>query len=401
MSARVNVVFVVMVAVFVVGGMCGRLFVVLSDDVSVSKWNYFEGRSYAILPEVTPETIVSGEFQAAAEKCISEKIPMRQEVLLAKANVERWFIEAANVPIGYPAYPTFYGSQYVDCRGVKAVYQLPLRQAEYGEEYFSRVSSWIDGLVESAPEAKWVLALPDRSNVSSVVPAADLVADHSNWGYITNGLCENTKSDVRVLDLNYDNLSDYQRAFFRNDHHWQIQGSLEAYRQIVTLAEEEPALIGAPEITAMDAFYGSCCRVGLCPDASDCLYDVSLPDAHLTVTTDGKKADASALGGVEVRGAEWSKGDNKYADMYDLWFHNNFQIIEVTNEDLPEDSGSLLVIGDSYSNNLTRVFVRSFKHVYDVDPRNYKGDLTQYIADKNPDCVAIIMCVESLDAMGK
>ena len=68
---------------------------------------------------------------------------------------------------------------------------------------------------------------------------------------------------------------------------------------------------------------------------------------------------------------------------------------------MPEEAGSILVIGDSYSNVMTRLLARSFKHVYDVDPRQYEGNLTEYIREKDVDYAVMILCNESLDAVSK
>ena len=69
----------------------------LSDD---SARSYLEGRTYQTFPELAVGTLADGSFQSKFEQYIADLIPMRDDVMLLNAGLQRTTIALADAPFG-------------------------------------------------------------------------------------------------------------------------------------------------------------------------------------------------------------------------------------------------------------------------------------------------------------
>lgn len=60
------------------------------------------------------------------------------------------------------------------------------------------------------------------------------------------------------------------------------------------------------------------------------------------------------------------------------------------------DSGSVLVVGDSYTNCIDYLFASVYRHVYIIDPRHYRGTLDSFLKDHDVDDAVFIMSSNNL-----
>lgn len=113
-----------------------------------------EGRVYERRPQVSVAALADGSFQDSFERYVADGVPWRDVVVLANAAVQRSGISLASGLFGYPAYPTFFGSDYVYVPECDAVLPIALKSADRAAEY-SQVHEMLDSLATVIPTCKY------------------------------------------------------------------------------------------------------------------------------------------------------------------------------------------------------------------------------------------------------
>ena len=122
------------------------------------------------------------------------------------------------------------------------------------------------------------------------------------------------------------------------------------------------------------------------PDhVTDVIYDAS----ELQVSINNEEADASSLCDYQAYSqGEWVR--EKYADHYSDYFHSDYSLIEVRNDEAQAER-SLLIVSTSLGNPLERLFAENYTCVYSVDHRHYGGTIEDVLAYHEVDDVLFLM----------
>ena len=367
----------------------------LPETVAAPKKSALEGRDYAQFPEMTVKTIAKGSFQSGFESYVADHVPLRNELLLANARVQRDTIRVANLAFGFDAYPTFFGSGYLYCRDYDALVDKPIKRSKNSVEHLEKVASRYSALVERHPDIRWVYYLADRSSTSLASPAHGLVSDAADYAYFREHFLDNLTDKCTVVDGGYVDPDEFFEDHFSTDHHWQIQGAVKAYERISAVFGNTPLDVKGYERVFAGPFWGSYARSGLYADGDGSYVDdVVYNRSPLKVVVGGKEESESFLdeGFAADGGASFTLSD-PFASAYAQWFHHPEKTIVITNDDV--EDGALLIMGDSYTDNLERLFAENYHVVYKVEPRNFKGDIDKFI-EKNDIDDALFMFNETL-----
>ena len=150
-------------------------------------------------------------------------------------------------------------------------------------------------------------------------------------------------------------------------------------------------------IVSYDApFYGSFSRLGLCKTRRpDAVQDIQYPEANLRVVVDGQEASIEDLRHRALYDArEWSA--DPFTLRYEEYFHWNKGLIEIVNDDAESDR-ILLIVGDSYTNPLERLFAENYRTVYCIDPRYYTTPLSDFLDTHQVDDLLFLLCPATLE----
>ena len=397
-----NIVFTVLAAgvLLLVIGNLGVKAVSGSHDFAAR--SYLEGRTYQGLPEPSVDAVATGAFQSSTEQFLADHIPKRDSFLLGNAAVERTLIELANVPFGFSAYPTFFDSGDVFVPEWGSVVGFPLMKANYSQEKLEEGSHAWAAFVEKHPDTHWCLALVDRASTSSASPVYGFVSDSADYAYFASPLSAALDGLCDVLDLSYAATDEFMADYYKTDHHWQVQGAVKAYDRIMDLFGRRAVPIDGFTVAYDGDFYGSSARNGLITSASDVVYDVNYEPGAFSVRLNGKKAKRSAVDESLADGYDSFSKSRTFSNVYADYFHGDYALIEYDNPDAPD--GTLLVIGDSFTDCIDRLFAESYRHVSVVDPRHFEGSLAEYVDELQPDDAVVMMGAISLfdaDVVGK
>lgn len=86
--------------------------------------------------------------------------------------------------------------------------------------------------------------------------------------------------------------------------------------------------------------------------------------------------------------AKHNWNSNQFTNRYSEFFHADQGLIEITTDDAASNR-VLLIVGDSYSNSIERLFAAEYRTVYVVDPRHRSEKLDQFLCE-HPDVTDVL-----------
>ena len=184
-----------------------------------------------------------------------------------------------------------------------------------------------------------------------------------------------------------DSFDQFKGWFYRTDHHWNAAGSLEGYRQVLSLLKpQETALVPREEVTLKGQLTGSKATGALAAFSEDMtVYRYDYPE--MTVTVNGAPAEDYGNQQAYLSG---EGGTPTYGKFYGS--DNG----ETTFDTGTQGRGNLLVVGESFDNAILKLLASHYDKTFSVDLRYYEAhldipfDLDAYLAEHAIDTVLLI-----------
>ena len=343
--------------------------------------SYLEGREYQGFPELSRAALADGQFQDQFEQFVSDSVPKQQDVMLANAALQRLSISLAAKPFGYDAYPTFYGSSYAFSSEHGSVCMLPLSQSSDSANY-DAIAEKLNNLASKHQDMRWRMALVDRASISNASPVHDYIASPVDYDYMTDVLLSKLSGNIPYIDLSNSDTEQYYQLYFKTDHHWQVWGALDAYYKVMESFGEEPNRQYQRFVAFEGPFYGSYARSGLYPFVSDSVDDVIYDHSELKVSFNGEKQKLEDLCFSFSKKQKPYEKPDRFSNVYADYYHGDPALIKITNRSTSSQK-SLLIIGDSFTNNCERFYAEHYHTVYVLDPRKYEKTIEQFL-EKHP-----------------
>ena len=344
----------------------------LLPGYDIPEHSTLEGREYQHFPDIGAQTLLNHNFQNDFEQYVADRMLGRNTLLLANAKLQRTGIESANLLFRYPAYPTFYGGTNIVIPEYDATLNQPEEANAARRDELARCAEALGGMAQRHPDVSWYLAMPDRAETTMALPSHDLVATPADYQYYRKNFFKKLPEAFNIIDLGQKKAGSWFSKYYHTDHHWRIQGAIEAYDKVMKAMGRTPV-----EHTFFEAyagpFYGSFARTGLCDINSDSIDDVAYEHDPLTVYVNGEQVEESFLNTSLAPDFEKFVKSGKFDNAYGDYFHRDYGIIQIVNENADTDD-TLVIIGDSFTNPIERVFAESFRTVFVVDPRQFERD---------------------------
>ena len=346
-----------------------------------------EGREYAKLLEITAATIADGTFQESFDQYVSDGVPMRDVMVLANAAVQRMGIASVSRFFGYPAYPTFYGSDYVYVPEYDAILPIALKAANQ-EAAYARVHDTLASFATRHPERKVFVLEVDNPANSSANPTYNLVSNPAGTDDMHRSMRDGLPKNVTMVGHDCPDSVYLVSAYYRTDHHWKADEAYRSYTEALTVMMPEGEPVPYEERTFDYTFVGSTGRAGLMFPAEP----VSLMDYHTDLSTcsiaiDGKSVSREAFDSWDRysrhernAGIQWQYGD---------YYHDDVGFLEIHNT-AAQDAHGLLIVGNSYTNCMERFFAANYAHVYKIDARHTNLRADDFL-EKHPEVEQILV----------
>ena len=388
--------------------LCGTLFCTVADRIGFdfpdwmsvnAKHSNLEGRNYTKFPKATVDAALSGKFQSGFESYVSDLIPMRDKVLLTNAQLQRLSIVPMSMMVGYSDYPTFFGSGYYYDSAYNIVRAIPMKKENIKTDAVVKSIESINSFVETHPELNYLMYVPARAGVLELDAHSGLVSDAAGEDYILDAISSKLDEKVSLMHWSPSSDSEYAEKYYNSDHHWNIKAAYDAYCTTATFFGFGDELVQPVETVSFDdiSFYGSAARTGLDADYdADGIVDYKFDLPAYDIWVSGEEKDEDFVNSADrYEQGGWPRGDfsNYYADYY----HKDYSQIVLVNKS--EDAGdkSLLIVGDSYSSCIERLYLANYKNVYIYDPRYAKLTLSEFVQKySNIDDVMYMTCYNTL-----
>ena len=366
---------------------------IFADGGQDVRKSYLEGREYQLRPDFSIERFASRAYQDEFEQYAADAVPMRDLVLLENAWLQRQTIIVANAVFGFDVYPTFFGSEYLACPTYETIAEYPSSQRTVTDDVLGKPLRAVWNMVGSHPGIQWRFALVERSRNALSNPAHDLVSMHADYNYYRTKFLEKLPTACPYVDISVGDKKHYLQGYFHTDHHTQISGAIDAYKKICTTFGRKP--LADLEIARIydGPFYGSEARNGLIVDYFDTLEDVVKSPVEFIVEVDGRQEPLSWLNRGYGQGGDPYAPTERFANAYAEWFHKDAGEIHISNS---KGKGSLLIVGDSFTNNMDYLFAYSYRDVYILDPRHYEGILEDFLKRHEVDDALFLMASNTL-----
>ena len=354
--------------------------------------SYLEGRPYTRLPSPSVDSFLSGDFQDNLESYTADALPLRETLLLGKASLQRLSISEMAALLGYDAYHTFFGSGYLHETEGNRLLAAPARQSKKALNGLAASVDSINDFVASNPGYTYYFAMPYRSDVLGIGPLAGLVSEPLDAEFLQSRIFSRLSPDITQIDLMPSSYEKFKEDYFKTDHHWNIKGAYKAYCIINEAMGNASSTLPCGELLTFPTaqFYGSEARSGLDTSVGPDMiedYEFALPHYETWIYGELMPNDFAASTQAYIDGFQ---PDNPFVNLYADYWHADYGQIVFVNQD-NKASKNLLIVADSFSNPMERMFLSSYSRVYVYDPRYATISLADFLK-KYDDIDDILFC---------
>lgn len=354
--------------------------------------SYLEGRPYTRLPNPSVDSFLSGDFQDDLESYTADALPLRETLLLGKASLQRLSISQMAALLGYNAYHTFFGSGYLHETEGNRLLAAPARQSKKVLNGLAASVDSINDFVASNPGYTYYFAMPYRSDVLGIGPLAGLVSEPLDAEFLQSRMFSRLSPDITQIALMPSSYEEFKEDYFKTDHHWNIKGAYKAYCKINEAMGNASSTLPCGELLTFPTaqFYGSEARSGLDTSIGPDMiqdYEFAVPNHEAWIYGELMPNDFAASTQAYIDGFQ---PDNPFVNLYADYWHADYGQIVFVNQD-NKTSKNLLIVADSFSNPMERMFLSSYSRVYVYDPRYATISLADFLK-KYDDIDDILFC---------
>ncbi len=348
-----------------------------------------ENRELASMPELTAQTVFSGEFAKGFESFIDDHIAFRSfftslsERLNAKKGIK--------TPAGRLVYTdTDDGAGQTQKTGFlivnDSVFEMFHRDLRLEEEYAAAINHYADKL--NGGVTVYSALIPTALEFEEPIYSNTEDSQKEAIDYMESRL----DSRVKTVDV-YSSLLSHkdEYIFFRTDHHWTQLGAYYGYEAFCAASGNTPVSLDAFALNSIPDFLGSLYKqtsaVELTdkPDTIEWYDTVAGNDISISMRrfTDGKEEKYSS-----------PIFNEEYSDSYRFFLSGDNPFVELTNENNPTGK-TIVIVRDSFANAFAPWIIQNYKKVILIDPRGYKEDFGAVLEEFKPDEVLIMSYVFS------
>lgn len=333
-----------------------------------------EKRKLKEFPAFTTDALFDGSYREDAEEYVNDHFPFRD-----------FFVglhSYAQLCMGQNGMSGIYS-----CDGG---YLIPA-PAYLDEQQTIKNLGFLRQLSEKTGLKSYLMVVPEPGYIM----ADKLPSPHRQYGDdVFFELVRENAGDIDLIDLRDEFLNADEDLYYRTDHHLNSAGTYLMYR---TFCESVgiTAKTFAPAETH-DGFYGTgYSKSGLWFTEPDQL-EIWLPEEQskfsVTVT---ENVSIGSSGTSQTFDTLYFRQYLDDMDQYPVFLGGNHSVVNIKNENC-KNGRNLLIIKDSYANCFSTFAAENFQQITIVDPRYYKGFITDLIAEHGCNEILYLYGAENL-----
>lgn len=200
---------------------------------------------------------------------------------------------------------------------------------------------------------------------------------NNNLNNYINNFKSNLNKNINVSELQIESNEDYIKKFYKTDHHWNIYGAYQGYKDISAMMDKKPLDLNIVKIDPVK-YYGSYAKNSLSTLTNDYIYDV-----ESNLTYDVEISSKYSVDKFKPRKITYNKG-YQFFDYYIHYFDGQYGLVKYTYDNNSEDN--LLIFSDSYAWQIDYLIASHYKNTYVVNLRydeysNGTFDYNQFVKD--------------------
>lgn len=354
--------------------------------------NYLENRRNNKLVDLKNTNFIDSSFQKQFDNSLIDQFPLVEEIKSIYVNVINY-----NKPFRFVA--SLISGQNVRYEIKDEIFTMGddnyLMWNEYGVDLFylntKNIISYINDEIDNVE--KYLYLINDSKTLE------DGKGGSNNQYY---EMLKKELNDVKVSQLNINNINDYKYYFYKSDHHWNLYGSYEGYKDIVNLlGVNESVIIPNERIKIGEDYCGSFCKLIGYNDSREPFYIYDYNYSDMNIYINGELSNYGHEYDYLYKGWELKPNENYYGAVYG---GNYGEVVFSTGN---EDKDNLLVISSSFINPISKLIAAHFNKTHIVDVRYYNDDnddsfdISNYIKENNIDKVIFVGDVDTLVTINK
>ena len=316
-----------------------------------------ENRMLASAPEVTVDSLLSGQFETNYESYINDQFVFRDAWVHLKGLAD-----------------TISGKQ--DSNGVfrgKKGYLME-NFVEPDPANLEKVQTAINSFSQKYPDLKqYFLLAPTAVNIlEDYLPAGAPAGDQNAWmDQMYSFFAENGVTGIDVRERFKAQHEKGTKLYYQTDHHWTTRGAYEAFSEAAVamgLVETAPAYNG---MVVSNQFRGTLsAKSGFRMNQEEEI-EVQLPDE------DQPGSIVTYVSEQEKSGSFYNAENLEIRDAYTVFLDGNHPEVKV---ETPLEGGrKLLLLKDSYANCFLPFLAPYYREIIVIDPRYYYDDLSMLV----------------------
>lgn len=340
-----------------------------------SDYSSAEKRYLQKFPEVSFESISSGEFGSEFESYFADHFPKR----------DLW--------VGMNAYYNL----SIGNNGANGVYNC-------GDDYLvnkpvsteNNIPKNVDAIIDfknTIDTPVTVMFAPSTGYITEdVLPKVhDTYNDDVYFEDVSEKFAE---SGISFVDLRQSFKDEYKNGgqlYYKTDHHWTTLGAYTAYAELCKQLGTAPASKDKFEVETYNDFYGT--------TYSTSGFWLTPPD-EIEVWNNPENTDKNIRVKI-TEGANTEEYSSMYFydhleedDKYPVFIDGNHAVTEITNTNAA--GGTIVMIKDSFAHSLAPFLAENYSKIVLVDMRYYKNSVSEIVAQENPEQVVVMYGIDNI-----
>jgi hypothetical protein len=309
-------------------------------------YSRFENRYLSGMPKLSFNLILNNQFSLDYEKYVNDQFILRDHWITLKSFVENSMLKQENNDI-------YFGKDRFLFEKMIAFSNQLEKNARYMDEFLEKYKDYPISVV-----------IP----LSSYMVYQDKLPKHAPNVNQYEWLKQYEKV-WSIIDIHKSLLNADQQVYYRNDHHWTLEGAYLAYHQIMSELNMQPKQWEALDVKKTEHFLGTYFSKGkpwqTLPD------QLKYIDPIIQSYQIGQKILPSLIDESKLL----------TFDKYSAFLHGNHGFASIT-VNQSENPTRLLVIKDSFANSLVPFLVDHYDVIDVIDLRGFSGSIESVINAK-------------------
>lgn len=377
MKKIINILFIGIIVLFLLSGLIFTLF--FPEDI-----NYLENRSANKVEKLTLENYLNGDFQKKFSDALNDQVPlqgrMKKMYNYLNSSYEKLLISKV---VGENTEQRYISIKDGLLFGDSLVYWP--RDLEVMKQNLNKKAENIEDKVKEHPDIDFYIYYIEKDTdinfeSNEKVGAFEYLAEKFE------------KSNIPIAALEINSFKDFEKNFYKTDHHWNCYGSYQGYSGVMELLNIEEDIIKPEKEMVLEKYTLSGSKAagigatGIFTETFP-VYQFQYPEMDICI--DGEEAEDYGKQQKYINGEE-DQTDFSYGAFYG---GDNAEIIFDTHN---AEKENLLVIGESYDNAILKLLASHFEKTYSIDLRNYertfesKFQFSNYVKDNQIDKILLI-----------